>query len=42
LLAGAWLEAPIHFITSASNYMGRAEVLDYIDTLNTDFFKANR
>ncbi len=42
LRAGAWLEAPIHFITSASNFMGRTEVLAYIDGLNIDFFKANR
>lgn len=29
-----WEEMPQHFITSASNYVGRDEVLNYIETLN--------
>ncbi len=42
LLAGVWEEAPPYFITSSTNYMGRDEVLDYIDNINVDFFKENR
>ncbi len=30
-----WEEMPQYFITSASNYVGRDEVLNYIETLNT-------
>ena len=30
-----WEEMPKYFITSASNYMGRDEVLNYIDDLNS-------
>lgn len=38
LTAGAWEEAPDHFITSSSNFMGRDDLLAYIDTLNKDFY----
>ncbi|QAA81606.1 YihA family ribosome biogenesis GTP-binding protein [Aequorivita sp. H23M31] len=31
----SWEEMPKYFITSASNYIGRDEVLNYIETLNT-------
>lgn len=31
-----WEEMPKYFITSASNKMGREEVLDYIDSLNNE------
>lgn len=40
LLTGAWEEAPQYFITSSSNIMGREEVLDFIDGINGDFYKA--
>ncbi|NJB70807.1 GTP-binding protein [Saonia flava] len=39
LLNGVWEEAPNHFITSSSKNIGREEVLDYIDSINTNFFK---
>lgn len=31
-----WEEVPYYFVTSAENGLGREEVLDYIDNLNTD------
>ncbi len=37
LLAGVWAEAPNHFITSSSKYIGRDHVLQYIDAVNTEF-----
>jgi len=39
LLAGVWEEAPNHFVTSSTNYMGRKELLSYIDETNTEFHK---
>ena len=39
LLAGVWEEAPKHFITSSSHFMGRDELLDYIDGINRQFFE---
>jgi GTP-binding protein len=39
LTAGAWAEAPNHFITSSSNFMGREELLEYIDGINQDYFR---
>lgn len=38
LLAGAWEEAPLYFITSASKNTGREEVLSYIDNINKQFY----
>ena len=32
-----WEEMPPYFITSASNYTGKEEVLNYINSLNTQF-----
>ncbi len=40
LLKGIWAEAPKFFITSASKSIGKEDVLDYIDTINNDFFEA--
>ena len=39
LLEGAWEEAPGYFITSASNGTGKDELLDYIDTINQEFYR---
>ena len=38
LLDGIWMEAPPHFVTSSSNGMGREELLQYIDGLNSQYF----
>lgn len=35
IMLETWEEMPKHFITSASNFTGRDEVLKYIDELNT-------
>ncbi|WP_394750790.1 ribosome biogenesis GTP-binding protein YihA/YsxC [Spongiimicrobium salis] len=42
LVEGIWEEAPPYFVTSSSNYTGREELLDYIDEVNTSFFKEAR
>ena len=42
LLQDVWEEAPPYFITSSSNYRGREDVLDYIDTINKEFYSENR
>jgi GTP-binding protein len=42
LLEGVWEEAPPYFITSSSNGTGRDEVLDYIEAINSQFFKATK
>ncbi|MBU2948971.1 ribosome biogenesis GTP-binding protein YihA/YsxC [Zobellia uliginosa] len=42
LLNGVWEEAPQYFITSSSKGYGRDDVLDFIDNINTDFFKATQ
>jgi len=41
LLEGIWEEVPNYFITSSSNTTGREDVLTYIDTINTEFYKQN-
>ena len=41
MVEGAWEEPPTHFVTSSSNYMGREELLGFIDGINKDFFKGN-
>lgn len=38
LLADAWEEAPGYFVTSAMNYTGREELLDYIEGINKQFY----
>lgn len=42
MLSGVWEEVPVYFVTSSTNYIGREEVLGYIEAINTDFFKENR
>jgi GTP-binding protein len=42
MLQGMWAEAPLFFITSSSKTIGREEVLDYIGTINNDFFEATK
>ncbi|PIF00364.1 MAG: YihA family ribosome biogenesis GTP-binding protein [Maribacter sp.] len=42
LMAGAWEEAPNHFITSSSKNIGREELLMYIDEINQQYFKENK
>ncbi len=41
LLDGIWEEAPNYFITSSSKSIGREDVLNYIDAINTEFYKQN-
>lgn len=41
LINGIWEEAPQHFVTSSSNTTGRDEVLNFISSINEDYFKAN-
>lgn len=40
LTDSVWDEAPPHFTTSSTNYLGRGELLDYIDQINQEFFSA--
>lgn len=42
LVKGVWEEAPAYFVTSSSKGVGRNELLDYIDTINIEFFKATK
>ncbi|CAZ94869.1 ribosome biogenesis GTP-binding protein YihA/YsxC [Zobellia galactanivorans] len=42
LLNGVWEEAPSYFITSSSKGYGRDDVLNFIDNINADFFKATK
>ncbi|MBD0778534.1 YihA family ribosome biogenesis GTP-binding protein [Maribacter sp. ANRC-HE7] len=42
LMAGAWEEAPNHFVTSSSKNIGRDELLIYIDEINQQYFKENK
>ncbi|MEM8762555.1 MAG: ribosome biogenesis GTP-binding protein YihA/YsxC [Bacteroidota bacterium] len=37
LIDGVWEEAPPHFITSSSSRLGRDTLLNYIDSINTEF-----
>ncbi len=41
LLSGVWEEAPPYFVTSSSKGIGREEVLNFIENINTDFFRQN-
>lgn len=41
LLSGVWEEAPNYFITSSTKNIGRDELLNYIDNINTAFFLEN-
>lgn len=40
LLSGVWVEAPQYFTTSSAHGTGRDELLEYIENINTQFFKA--
>lgn len=40
MLDTVWEETPPHFITSSSQRIGREELLNYIDQINTTFFEA--
>ena len=42
LLSGVWEEAPNHFVTSSSKNIGREELLNYIDSINSNFFQENK
>ncbi len=42
LLSGVWEEAPHYFITSSSKGIGRDELLSYIDSINNEFFEAQK
>lgn len=42
LVAGAWEEAPPHFVTSSTNYTGKEALLQYIDAVNKEFFKVQQ
>ncbi|WP_273567855.1 ribosome biogenesis GTP-binding protein YihA/YsxC [Maribacter halichondriae] len=42
LLSGIWEEAPHYFITSSSKGVGRDELLSYIDSINNEFFEAQK
>ncbi len=42
LLNGVWEEAPQYFTTSSSKGIGRDEVLNFIDSINTDFFEQQK
>ena len=42
LLKGVWEEAPAYFVTSSSKGIGRKELIDYIDAINIEFFKATK
>lgn len=42
LLSEVWEEAPRYFITSSSKVMGRDELLNYIDTINLEFFEREK
>ncbi len=41
LLSEVWEDAPPYFLTSSSNGIGRGEVLNFIENINTDYFKQN-
>ncbi len=37
-----WEEAPPHFVTSSLKAEGREEILEYIETINADFYRQKR
>jgi GTP-binding protein len=41
LLANNWEEMPHHFVTSATEQIGREGLLSYIDEINQEIFKEN-
>jgi len=42
LLAGDWEEFPTYFLTSSETGVGQDDVLNFIDQVNTDFFKSQQ
>nr|WP_317631638.1 ribosome biogenesis GTP-binding protein YihA/YsxC [uncultured Flavobacterium sp.] len=42
LLEGDWEEFPTYFLTSSETGVGQDEVLEFIDQVNTDFFKSQQ
>jgi GTP-binding protein len=42
LLAGDWEEFPTYFLTSSETGIGQEEVLNFIDEINSDFFKSQQ
>ncbi|MBT8264839.1 MAG: YihA family ribosome biogenesis GTP-binding protein [Eudoraea sp.] len=42
LTEGVWEEAPHYFVTSSTNYMGRDEILAYIDAINKEYHQQLR
>lgn len=41
VLQNGWAEMPQHFITSATEFTGKEEILEFIDQVNQDVFKSN-
>ena len=39
---GIWEEAPQHFVTSSSKFVGRDELLNFIAEINEGFFNENK
>jgi len=39
MINGIWEEAPQHFVTSSSKFIGREELLEFIGDINAEFFK---
>ena len=39
LLTDVWEEAPMYFVTSSSKRIGREELLNFIESVNVEFFK---
>ncbi len=42
LTSGIWEEAPQHFVTSSSKFLGRDELLKFIEQINDQFFKISK
>ncbi len=42
LLEGVWEEAPRYFVTSATSYLGKEELLAYIEEINRQFYSQQK
>ncbi|MCL4119821.1 UNVERIFIED_CONTAM: hypothetical protein GTU68_042824 [Idotea baltica] len=42
LITGVWEEAPQHFVTSSSKNIGRDNVLEFIASINNDFYQRQK
>lgn len=40
ILNNGWAEMPSHFVSSATQKIGREEILEYINSINQEFFKS--